>query len=73
MSLEKLYTAKDPEADRQNQEFVDKGQAKILTDFGTSAPSGEQNGERIGHAVVGGQKRIYFRCPDGEWCYSVLT
>jgi len=66
--------SEDPQLAHEMQQIADRGaQARKLSDFGTTAPSGEQNGERMGHATIDGEKRLYFRCPDGEWCHVVLT
>lgn len=73
MTLERVGTSKDEEAEKNFQEIFDKAQSKQLVNFGETVPEGQMNGERIGLANIGGQNRVYFRCPDGSWCYVALT
>lgn len=73
MPLERVGHPEDPESEKNFQEIFDKAQSKVVTDMGTSAPSGQMNGEGMGIVNVSGTHRLYVKCPDGSWCYVTLT
>lgn len=73
MTLQKTTEAEDPKSEEMFSEIFDKAQSKQLTDFGDTVPEGEMGGERLGIYTSGATKRVYFRCPDGSWCYVALS